>query len=98
MKVHWTDRAKWRLRLINDHIAKEDPEAAKAVIQRLLKRSRQIGEHPYTGRQTPEYQRDDIRELLERPYRIIYCIKDTQIDVIAVMHYRQLLPSDRKEL
>jgi len=98
MKVHWTDRAKWRLKLIADYIAKENPVAAKALTRRLLKRSRQMSEHPYTGRQTPEYQREDIRELLERPYRIIYCIKEAQIDVIAVMHYRQLLPSDRKGL
>lgn len=98
MKVHWTDRAKWRLKSIKAHIAENNPEAAKATTRRLLKRSRQIAEHPYTGRQTPEYQRDDIRELLERPYRIIYRIKETQIDVIAVMHYRQLLPDDRTEL
>jgi len=98
MRVHWTDRAKWRLKSIEEHIAKENSEAAKATTRRLLKRSRQISDHPYTGRQAPEYNRNDIRELLERPYRIIYHIKDTQINVIAVMHYRQLLPDDRKEL
>jgi len=98
MKVVWTDRARWRLKLIRDYIAKDNPEAARVITQRLLLRSRQISEHPYTGRQTPEYQQDDIRELLERPYRIIYRVKATQIDVIAVMHYRQLLPDDGKEL
>lgn len=98
MKVYWTDRAKWRLKLIEDYIAKEDPGAAKSLIRRLLIRSQQISAHPRSGRQTPEYQREDIRELLEQPYRIIYCIKPTHIDVIAVMHYRQLLPGDRTKL
>ena len=42
----------------------------------------------------PEYQRHDVRELLERPYRILYRILPDRIDVITVMHYRQLLPSD----
>ena len=98
MKVHWTDRAKWRLKLIEDYIAKENPEAAKALTKRLLQRSHKTSDFPYSGRQTPEYQREDIRELLERPYRIIYRIKETQIDVIAVMHYRQLLPGDDKGL
>jgi len=98
MKVHWTDRAKWRLKLIEDYIAKENPDAAKALTKRLLQRSHKISDFPYSGRQTPEYQREDIRELLERPYRIIYRIKETQIDVIAVMHYRQLLPGDDKGL
>jgi len=45
-----------------------------------------------------EYDRDDIREVLDRPYRIIYRILPERIDVITVMHYRQLLPSDLTKL
>ena len=67
MKVHWTDRAKTRLKLIHDYIAHDAPLVAPQVIGRLLTRSRQIGEAPYTGRQVPEYQREDLREVLERP-------------------------------
>jgi plasmid stabilization system protein ParE len=94
MRVHWTDRAKTRLRLIHDYIASDAPLVAPQVIERLLARSYQIGEAPYAGRQVPEYQREDLREVLERPYRIIYCILPNRIDVITVMHYRQLLPGD----
>lgn len=94
MRVHWTDRAKARLRLIHDYIAQDAPLVAPQVIARLVACSRQIGEAPYAGRQVPEYQRDDLREVLERPYRLIYRILPDRIDVIAVMHYRQLLPSD----
>jgi plasmid stabilization system protein ParE len=46
----------------------------------------------------PEYQREDVREILERPYRILYRIKRDRIDVITVMHYRQLLPDDLMQL
>ncbi len=42
----------------------------------------------------PEYRRDDIREVIERPYRIIYRIKEDQIDVLAVIHSAQQLPPD----
>lgn len=94
MRVHWTDRAKHRLRLIHDYIAQDAPLVAPQVVERLITRSRQIGEAPYAGRQVPEYRREDLREVLERPYRIIYRIRAERIDVIAVMHYRQLLPSD----
>ena len=94
MRVHWTDRAKRRLRLLHDHIAKDAPLVAPRVIERLVRRSMQIGELPYAGREVPEYQRHDVRELLERPYRILYRILPDRIDVITVMHYRQLLPSD----
>ena len=98
MKVHWTDRAKGRLWKIYDHIAKDNPTAAREQIARLLIRSRTLGHLPRVGRQVPEYQLVDLRELLERPYRIIYFIYPDQIDVISVIHYRQLLPTDIDDL
>src|SRR3990172_9776904 len=94
MKVHWTDRAKDRLHRLHDHIARDAPLVAPKVVSRLIARSRQIATAPYAGRQVPEYQREDLREVLERPYRIIYRILSDRIDIITVMHYRQLLPSD----
>ena len=98
MKVHWTDRAKQRLKLIHDHIAKDAPLVAPSVVDRLVRRSIQIGEFPHSGREVPEYQRDDVREILERPYRILYRIKPDRIDVITVMHYRRVLPDDLTQL
>jgi len=94
MKVYWTDQAKSRLRLIHEYIATDAPIVAKQVIDRLLIRSRQIGELPYSGRAVPEFQREDVRELLERPYRIIYRILPDRIDILSILHYRQLLPGD----
>ena len=98
MKVVWTDRAKARLRSIRDYIARDSPRVADDVARRLLERSRQLEVLARSGRQVPEYQRDDVRELLERPYRIIYVILSERIDVISVMHYRQLLPDDLQDL
>ena len=98
MRVHWTDRAKRRLTLIHDYIAKDAPLVAPHVIERLVRRSMHIGKVPYAGREVPEYQREDVREVLERPYRILYHITPARIDVITVMHYRQLLPDDLTQL
>lgn len=96
MKVNWTDRAKTRLRLIHEYIAADSPIVANQVVERLVNRSRQIGELPSSGRAIPEFQRTDVRELLERPYRIIYRIMPDRIDILTVLHYRQLLPQDLK--
>ena len=63
MRVHWTDRAKARLRLIHDYIAHDAPLVAPQVVERLLARSRQIGKTPYAGRQVSEHQREDLREV-----------------------------------
>lgn len=44
----------------------------------------------------PDYRRADLRELLERPYRIIYRIiyriTGERIEIITIKHYRQRLP------
>lgn len=42
----------------------------------------------------PEFQREDLREILEWPYRIIYRLGPKQIEIVTVIHYRQLLPED----
>ncbi len=93
MKVVWTDRAKARLKKIHAEIAEEAPRAADDLVRRLVRRSLQLQTVARSGRKVPEYDRDDIRELKERPYRIIYQLSD-RVDVVAVMHYRQLLPGD----
>ncbi|MDR3415256.1 MAG: type II toxin-antitoxin system RelE/ParE family toxin [Nevskia sp.] len=100
MKVVWTDRAKQRLWEIQAYIAQDAPRVAPKVVRRLVLRSRQLATLPRSGRVVPEYQRDDIRELLERPYRIIYLVlaEQRRIDVLTVRHYRQLLPGDLAEL
>jgi toxin ParE1/3/4 len=61
-------------------------------VDRLTRRSEQIAMFPQSGRVVPEYDAPEIREVIERPYRIIYCIREEQIDVLAVVHSAQRLP------
>ena len=86
MKVHWTDTAEGHLEGIYAYIAQDSPEYAKRMVDRITRRSQQISEFPFSGRRVPEYDIDQIRELIEGPYRIIYYIKADQIDVLAVLH------------
>jgi len=86
MKVYWTDTAEGHLDAIYDYIAQDSPEYATRVVDRLTRRSQQIAEFPLSGRRVPEYDIDQIREIIEGSYRIIYYIKPDQIDVLAVIH------------
>ncbi len=90
--VYWTPEALARLEDIEVYIAKDAPSVAKDVVARLLTRTRQLETAPLSGRQVPDYQQQDVRELLERPYRIIYRVTAERIEIVTVMHYRQLLP------
>lgn len=86
MKVHWTDTAEEHLDAIYAHIALDSPTYAKRMVDRLTRRSQQIAGFPLSGRRVPEYDMDQIREVIEGPYRIIYHTKPDQIDVLAVIH------------
>ena len=86
MKVHWTNTAEKHLKAIHDYIALNSPTYAKRMVDRLTRRSQQIADFPFSGRRVPEYDMDNIRELIEGAYRIIYRIKSNQVDVLAVIH------------
>lgn len=92
MNVVWTPEALARLEDIEAYIAHDSPAAAKEMIARLLTRTRQLETAALSGRQVSDYRREDIRELLERPYRIIYRLGPDRVEILTIMHYRQLLP------
>jgi addiction module RelE/StbE family toxin len=92
MKVHWTRNAIDHLVNIYEYISLNSPTYAKQMVDRITGRSVQIADNPQSGRMVPEYQAEDIRELIEKPYRIIYRVKHDQIDVLAVIHGARLLP------
>jgi addiction module RelE/StbE family toxin len=89
MKIHWTDTACGHLDSIHAYISQDSPEYAKRVVDKLTRRSQQIADFPLSGRTVPEYELDQIREVIEHPYRIIYHITSDQIDVLAVLHGAQ---------
>lgn len=91
MRVHWTENAIDHLANIYGYIAHNSSTYARRMVDRITRRSEQIAEHTLSGRKVPEYDAEDIRELIEKPYRIIYRIKPDQIYVIAVIHSARLL-------
>ena len=97
MRVHWTNKALDHLLAIHEYVAQNSEIYANRLVDRLTRRSEQIGLFPESGRMVPEYKREDIREVIERPYRIIYRVKEAQIDVLAVLHSAQQLPPDVPE-
>jgi plasmid stabilization system protein ParE len=74
VRIHWTNKALNDLISIYEYIGQSSPGYADQTVDRLTRRIEQIEVFPESGRAVPEYERDDIRELIERPYRVIYQI------------------------
>lgn len=94
MRVYWTHTAIAHLLAIHEHIARDTPMYAQRTVDRLTRRSEQIATFPQSGRVVPEYDMPDIREVIERPYRIICRIREDRIEVLAVVHGARVLPPE----
>lgn len=82
-----------RLQQIHDYIALDQPENARRFIDRLTHKAAAIAENPSLGHTVAEYQRDDIRQVFEGNYRIIYRVLPDEIHVLTVRHSARLLPT-----
>lgn len=89
MNVYWTATAVENLSAIYAYIAQTSPQYAARIVDRITRRSEQIASFPLSGRIVSEFETEEIREIIEGSYRIIYYIKPEQIDVLAIIHGSQ---------
>jgi len=75
-QVIWTDEAIADLHQLVAFIARDNPVAAVKLGEELIRKSMLLVEHPRFGRQLRKLKRDTLRELIVRPYRLIYEIDD----------------------
>ena len=94
MRLYWTENAKQDLLSIRRYIAADNPDAARQWIERLKKRARSALEAPFVGRKVPEFAREDIRELIEGNYRIVYKIFEDHLVILTVFEGHRLFLQD----
>jgi len=87
--VHWSASARQHVLAIAQYIARSSPVYAERWSDHVLQRTDQLVHFPESGRLVPEARQPDIRELLEGPYRIIYQVRPSRVDILAVVHGRQ---------
>jgi addiction module RelE/StbE family toxin len=86
--VLWTETARRDLDAIIDYIARDSIENALKVLERLEHRAASLEESSQRGREVPELRALDLhqyRELVERPWRILYRIESDRVLVVAVL-------------
>jgi plasmid stabilization system protein ParE len=89
--VIWSPLAEQQVAESFAYIAAEDPAAAVRWFERLEDKTGSLATFPEQGRMVPEVQRTAIREILARPYRVIYRRSVTEVVVLSVQHeHREL--------
>lgn len=83
--LHWTPQAIDDLEAIFKYINRDSHQIAKLFIEKIYHQVDQLRHFPLSGRSVPEIEREDIRELLFKNYRIVYQIKsDRNVRILTI--------------
>jgi addiction module RelE/StbE family toxin len=93
--ILWTERASADLAAIKTFIGRDSERYAEAVIERLVLAAERIQHFPDAGRTVPEFADPSVREIVSRPYRIVYrLVAEDEIHILTVHHGARRLPAD----
>ncbi len=90
-RIYWTRQSREDLRAIRDFIARDAPKTASAYVRRLRRSVERLRIFPLSGQVVAEIGREEIREVLQGNYRLIYRVSDQRVDVLTVFHGARLL-------
>ena len=92
--IRWSARAMRDLDQIAAYIARDNPQAARKWIAKLRRTAQHAARIPLAARVVPEIQREDVREVFLRSYRIVYGVRDDHIFVFTVFGGGKQLSED----
>lgn len=96
-KVIWSPSARLDLKEIVSYIAEDNAEIAQRFGLSLIDATKSLGSFPSKGRTVPELRSPEIREVIFKPYRIIYRVKESQsaIEIVRVWHAARGTPKPK---
>ena len=87
VRINWTIQAKYDLKSIAEYISRDSKRYAKLQVVKIKIKTKILKSHIKIGKMVSEIENQNIRELIEGNYRIIYKIvlKD-QVDILTIHH------------
>jgi addiction module RelE/StbE family toxin len=89
-RILWSPQAVSDLESIRDYIARDSPRYAALVLQRLVAAVDRLEAFPESGRVVPERNAGDLREIIVRPYRIVYRLLPGVAEIVTVFRASRL--------
>ena len=87
-QIVWTNPAIANLKELCEHIAKDNPEAARKLALELIEHAESLETLPLRGKVYPKFGNGQIHEIPYRGYRIFYKIYEDlkRVDILQVWH------------
>ena len=95
VEIVWTSHALKDLRDIGEYIATDSTKYAELTVSKLYFQVEVLQSHPKPGRIVPETEQENLRELIEGNYRIIYEIGNERIFILTIHHSSRILKLQR---
>ena len=89
-RVSWSRRALRDIESIAEFIATDSPTYARTVVKKIINQTRMLSQFPKAGRKVPEFDDENVRELIVYSYRIIYRLQKDVL-IAAVIHGKRNL-------
>ena len=97
LKILWTENSIQDLLATKEYISLDSPDRAETWIFELYSSGENLVTFPQRGRVVPEFNQENIRELLIENYRLVYRVKSTTIEILTVFEgHRRLTKNDIK--
>ena len=98
-KLIWSPAARDDLHDIVVFIARDNPERAMSFGYQLISETDRLQMFPRLGRIVPEYQNENLREIIFRPYRIVYRLNHERklCEIVRVWHSARGTPAALKD-
>ncbi len=92
MKVRLTDSAVNDLReLLLYYEEQSIPQVGQRFVAEILDRIETLSDNPDLGRIVPEFSTDSIRELIHKPFRVVYLREPSTIFIIRIWRSERIL-------
>ena len=85
-QVRWSLTAGNDLQDIENFIARDSVLHAIAFVDRVVESAETLLKNPRIGRVVPEFNREDLREVIFRSYRVVYLLQGDKIVILRVVH------------
>ena len=90
-RVVWSRRALRDVEGIAEYIAADSPTYAAIVLKKIVNQTRMLAQFPRAGHKVPEFDDENVREMIVYSYRIIYRLQENEIVIAAVIHGKRIL-------
>jgi plasmid stabilization system protein ParE len=81
--------------IIEWHKEEQAPEVGKRLVSEMIEKIETPHDYPDMGRVVPEFNRDNLRELIHPPFRIVYRRDNRRIRIVRIWRSERLLELDR---